>query len=237
MTNVEETGAQTSIERQALKWLVRMDSDTPLSDEEKKALRKWMSRNVLHRRELTRIARFWDKANILTELAGLEYERRQSVDRCCRRRRWAILMTAACVSASSIILTHCSAGTTTGTRTYGMAIGQQKRGLLSEASPHNKTATVRSKCHTAIVCATFADPWARGEGHFTLSPALKSAFEVMPLTYRSAPWAHRVSHSPGWAEGGRHGRPQGVAGSLEARSRLSADNNQSPPQWVPKLRG
>lgn len=70
MANVREPGARTSIQRQARKWLIRMDGDERLTRAEKEDLREWMSRSALHRKELVRLARFWNQANILTELVG-----------------------------------------------------------------------------------------------------------------------------------------------------------------------
>lgn len=68
-----ELGARTAIQRQAGKWLIRMDGDEPLTSAEKKALREWMSCSAEHRRELVRLARFWNHANILTDLmAGVD---------------------------------------------------------------------------------------------------------------------------------------------------------------------
>jgi ferric-dicitrate binding protein FerR (iron transport regulator) len=77
MENVREPGAWTLIQRQARKWLVRMDGDKRLTETEKKALREWMSRSARHRQELARLARFWNQANILTELVGCFGPRRR----------------------------------------------------------------------------------------------------------------------------------------------------------------
>jgi ferric-dicitrate binding protein FerR (iron transport regulator) len=70
MENVEEPGAWTSLQREAGKWLVRMDGDKRLTQAEKVALKEWMSRSAQHRKELARLAKFWNQANILTELVG-----------------------------------------------------------------------------------------------------------------------------------------------------------------------
>jgi ferric-dicitrate binding protein FerR (iron transport regulator) len=70
MENVEEPGAWTLIQRQARMWLVRMDGDKRLTEAERAALKEWMSRSARHRKELVRLARFWNQANILTELVG-----------------------------------------------------------------------------------------------------------------------------------------------------------------------
>lgn len=77
MENAGGSGAGTLIQRQARKWLVRMDGDERLTEVEREALREWMSRSPRHRRELARLARFWNQANILTELVGCFRSRRR----------------------------------------------------------------------------------------------------------------------------------------------------------------
>ena len=77
MANVGEPGAWTLIQRQARKWLVRMDGDRRLTETEKKALMEWMRRSARHRKELERLAKFWNQANILTELVGCSGSRRR----------------------------------------------------------------------------------------------------------------------------------------------------------------
>jgi ferric-dicitrate binding protein FerR (iron transport regulator) len=81
MANVGEPGARTSLQRQARKWLIRMDGDERLTEAEKEALREWMSRSALHRKELVRLAKFWGQANILTELVGCFESKRREHER------------------------------------------------------------------------------------------------------------------------------------------------------------
>jgi ferric-dicitrate binding protein FerR (iron transport regulator) len=81
MENVGEPSAWTLIQRQARKWLVRMDCDRRLTEAEKEALREWMSRSALHRKELVRLARFWNQANILTELVDCFESKRPKHER------------------------------------------------------------------------------------------------------------------------------------------------------------
>src|SRR5262245_63155931 len=69
MSTIVGFDSRAAIERQAREWLVRLDGDTPLSDDERATLRAWMARSSQHREELTRLARFWNNANVLTELA------------------------------------------------------------------------------------------------------------------------------------------------------------------------
>lgn len=69
MNNIHKFSNRGAIEAEAREWLIRLDGDTPLSDEETAALWEWAGRSPAHRQELKRISRFWDNANILTELA------------------------------------------------------------------------------------------------------------------------------------------------------------------------
>jgi len=110
-----ESSARKSIERQARKWLVRMDGDEPLADWERKALQEWMSRSAFHAGELTRLARLWNRGNVMTELlGGLESQRRERKDTSKRAQKKAIstswtratLMTASAI-LSSVVLVYC----------------------------------------------------------------------------------------------------------------------------------
>ena len=67
--NVYEFSDRNSIEEQARRWLIRLDGDPPLSDGDAAALREWLARSPAHRKELQRISLFWNRANVLTELA------------------------------------------------------------------------------------------------------------------------------------------------------------------------
>jgi transmembrane sensor len=125
-----ELGTRTSIQRQARMWLIRMDSDEPLTDAEKRALEEWLTCSAAHRRELVRLSTFWNHANILTELiAGLEARGRE--------RSWirATLMAAGAVLVS-VDLVYCCLQSLGGsvTRAYGTAIGEQESIALSDGS-------------------------------------------------------------------------------------------------------
>ena len=110
-----ESSTRKSIERQARKWLVRMDGDAPLADWERKALKEWMSRSAFHAGELTRLARLWSRANVMTELlGGLESQQRERRDSRKRSQKkamttsWtrATLVTASAI-LSSVVLVYC----------------------------------------------------------------------------------------------------------------------------------
>lgn len=69
MSNVHKFSNRSTIEAEAREWLIRLDGDTSLTDEETAALQEWAGRSPAHCQELKRISRFWHNANILTELA------------------------------------------------------------------------------------------------------------------------------------------------------------------------
>ena len=68
MDNINTFDSRETLEHQAREWIVRLDSDDPLTSPEKQALRDWVERSPAHRKELQRLAEFWDSSNILTEL-------------------------------------------------------------------------------------------------------------------------------------------------------------------------
>ena len=89
---------RTSIERQAKRWLIRMDGDEPLTDAEQEALKEWMNRSAFHAGELTRIARLWKRGNVMTDLLGDVFPIRKS------RWRWTTLLAATAVVSSVIVV-------------------------------------------------------------------------------------------------------------------------------------
>jgi transmembrane sensor len=137
VTNVVEFGGRSSIEHEARKWLIRMDSGEPLTEAEKHAWTEWLDRSPLHREEFSRLTRFWSEANMLAKLTGGGIEpggpiRKRTVQPSYVSR---ILMAASVVLASTILGwwgLRQSGGTVT--RTYETDIGQQKTVLLSEGS-------------------------------------------------------------------------------------------------------
>ncbi len=134
MTKVVEFEAPAAVERQAREWLIRLDGDSPLSGAEVDALRAWLGRSPSHREELTRISKFWEQANVLTELAVPL--NRGSGQRSGRRRVLQVGFAAATVAFASAGLLvwwlQHSDGAANGT--YGTAIGQQQTLSLPDGS-------------------------------------------------------------------------------------------------------
>jgi transmembrane sensor len=142
MSNVVEFEARTAIERQARAWLIRLDSDEPLSAAEEASLREWIEHTPAHKQELVRIARFWGRANILTELAvPLRRARRSESssaglglwERWRRARLAAIAVGIATVSAV-LIVWRVQTPAPVANGMYATAIGKQETIQLPDGS-------------------------------------------------------------------------------------------------------
>jgi ferric-dicitrate binding protein FerR (iron transport regulator) len=70
VTNILGFEAHASIKRRAREWLIRLDGDERLTNTEMEVLRSWLVRSPWHRQELSRLSKFWQQANVLTELAA-----------------------------------------------------------------------------------------------------------------------------------------------------------------------
>jgi transmembrane sensor len=172
VTNIVEFGARTSIERQAREWLIRMDKDEPLSDAELAGLREWMARSPMHRQELRRLAKFWEQANVLTELAvALEPVGR-------RRSGIRAILAASVIVASGLmawqVYLHRFAGVTNGI--YTTAVGLQRTVLLADGS----SIQMNTDSQVQVFYTTDARRvrLLHGEALFSVKPKPQRPFEV-----------------------------------------------------------
>ena len=69
MGTIVELPERKQLAREAAEWLIRLDADTPPSQEELRALGEWLHRSPAHREELESMAVLWGRMNMLTELA------------------------------------------------------------------------------------------------------------------------------------------------------------------------
>ena len=177
MGNVVEFGARISIERQAQEWLIRMDGDKPLSISEKLALREWMNRSALHREEFIRIARFWNQANVLTELAVYLESLAREPSRRRMRRAVPIALAASALLASFILIGWgLQRLKSADNGTYATAVGQQKAISMSDGS------SIRLNTDSQVRVMYRDDSRGirllRGEALFSVTPSPNRPFEV-----------------------------------------------------------
>lgn len=179
MTNVVEFGAPASIEQEARKWLIRIDSEEPLTDAEKNAWTEWLDRSPLHREEFARLTRFWNDANILAEPTGdgvgLGRPVRKRTLRVSHLPR--ILMAASAVIASTILgwwgLRQAGGAVT---QTYETQVGHQKTVFLSDGSSIQLNTDTRIEVVYSRNSRKIR--LTRGEAHFAAEPDPNRIFEV-----------------------------------------------------------
>lgn len=63
-----ETFDQKMLEREAVEWLIKLDGETSLTNEDMHALKEWMGRSPLHAKEIEGLNAFWGGLIVLTEL-------------------------------------------------------------------------------------------------------------------------------------------------------------------------
>jgi transmembrane sensor len=155
-----------------------LDGDDPLSANEKRALHEWLNVHPSHRVELTRLANYWRRANVLTELAvplGRAAGERTAPKPGRYRLALAGALAAVLVVAVFIgLVSRRSDGVANGT--YGTAIGQQQTIDLSDGSSVqlNTDSQVQVSFST-----TERKIWLlRGEALFTVKHEATRPFDV-----------------------------------------------------------
>lgn len=67
--NIVKFPDRSVIAEEACAWLIKLDGDHAPSDRELRELREWLDRSPVHHEELKRLALFWNRLNVLTDLA------------------------------------------------------------------------------------------------------------------------------------------------------------------------
>lgn len=138
MKNVVDFPDTAAIDDQAAAWLVRLDSDDPLSDDERARMAEWLQRSPAHRERLLELAELWEKLNALTELAVPLAPSSPTGSRA--PRRWlpavgAVGVAAAAVAAFFVLSPPFDTPPITETNgLYSSAIGEQRSTVLVDGS-------------------------------------------------------------------------------------------------------
>ena len=177
-----------TVEAEAGAWLIRLDGDEALSAEEREELNAWLALSPAHRKELRSLARFWGRANVLTELA-IPLDEPVSESRRTRaegRRRLPVgpvsmvagLAAAALVAAIAVLIANDpSIGTSSsGDGHYATAIGQQRTITLADGSVARLNTNTRLSVEYG---ERYRDIRLQaGEAHFTVAPNGERPFRV-----------------------------------------------------------
>ena len=156
-----------------------MDGDEPLTEAEKGSLREWMGRSAIHRSELLRLAKFWDNANVLTELTGTTLVVDPQAGRNSPASGWIprVLLALSAILAS-ITATYTGIRHSGGsfTRVYETAVGEEKTVVLADGS----TVQLNTDSWVEIVFTANSRTvrLKRGEVHLSAAYDSRRVFEV-----------------------------------------------------------
>jgi transmembrane sensor len=178
MGHVVDLSDRALVERQAREWLVRLDADDPLSQQEGEALRAWINRSPAHRAELTRLSKYWGSANVLTELA-VPLQPGATASQHRSQPRAGMLAAAACVvlALAGVASWLALRPSGVGSGSFGTAIGQQRQLALTDGS------SVQLNTDSQIQVSYGDDArrirLLRGEALFTVARDASRPFEVI----------------------------------------------------------
>lgn len=130
MGTIVELPERKELAQEAAQWLIRLDADTPPSDEELRALGEWLHRSPAHREELESMAALWGRMNVLTELAV-------PLARPAWRRTGALMAAMAAAVVLLVVVFVQSRSTNPLLETNGLyatAVGQQSVKELADGS-------------------------------------------------------------------------------------------------------
>lgn len=169
------------IDSEAAEWLIRLDDNTELSQEERDNLSKWANRSPAHRRRIRDLATAWSEMNVITELAVLLGKPR-------RRRFWnpnrswirlgltAISATAMAACLVAIVYWYTPDPIRETNGFLATAIGEQTSAKLGDGS------VVWLNTNTQIRIAYAQDSrdihLLQGEAHFTVAENAEMPFRV-----------------------------------------------------------
>lgn len=184
MGDVHQFSSQDTIEEEASEWLARLDSEIEPSQKELEALGDWINRSPTHRAELTRLAQFWDNANILAELSIPLYHKQNAVKKAGfwnALSKWQTYAAAAVIligliSAPMMLENDVLPPGVSGNGVYETRIGEQNTitlvdGSIIELNTNSHIQVDYTSDHRAITLL-------QGEAHFDVSKQPNRPFEV-----------------------------------------------------------
>ncbi|HEY0685618.1 MAG TPA: FecR family protein [Steroidobacter sp.] len=181
MKNVVPFPENRAVETEAAAWLVRLDSEAPLSESERRELAEWTRRSPAHLEQLREHAALWRKLNVLTELGvPLRDVNRAAVARprasSRARKLSAVVAALIAVIAIGIASRHRMGAAVDASELYATAVGERRTVTLPDAS------VVMLNTNTQIRVAyqkSYRDiRLLRGEAYFTVAKNPNRPFRV-----------------------------------------------------------
>jgi transmembrane sensor len=186
MKNIVEFPDRKVIEEEAGAWLIKLDGDNAPTVEELASLREWLGRSPVHREQLGRLADFWGKMNVLTELAvPLGHPERRANRGLIQNVRHANPKAGLASLAAAIVVIGIGVATSLWYRPdpflssnglYATAIGQQQSTMLADGSVVLLNTNSQLKVDYN---SEFRDTrLLQGEAHFTVEKDATRPFRV-----------------------------------------------------------
>lgn len=184
--NVFKFPNHRAIEEEAAAWLIKLDGDSAPSAEELEALCEWLDRDPGNRAQLSSLAAFWGKLNILTELAvplgHLQTQATERADGPLRRGTLrflqAGLITATLIVGLGVALLYMSQPDPIidSNGLYATTVGQQQSTALADSSIVllNTDTQIRVDFDESFRDVYFL----QGEAHFTVAKDIERPFRV-----------------------------------------------------------
>ena len=188
-----------TVDAEAGAWLIRLDGDETLSADEREELRAWLARSPAHVKELRGLARFWGRANVLTELSipldkpGQAARGHAEGTRTRLGPMVAGIAAAAVLAGVAVFIATPSIGTNTdgvdkaaggvdGDGYYATAVGQQRTITLADGS------VARLNTNTRLL-VEYGERYRdirlqAGEVHFTVARHVERPFRVYAVNSR-----------------------------------------------------
>ena len=188
--NIVKFPDRKAIAEEAGGWLIKLDGDQAPPAEELDELREWLERSPAHREELNSLATFWDKMNVLTELAvPLEKPQTQSISAQAEqgsrtKSGYFASFGRVGLAAAAIVMVFTSVFTvwtrpdpfTTTNGHYATAVGQQQETNLADGSVVLLNTNSQIKVEYG---AKYRDVYLlQGEAHFTVAKNADLPFRV-----------------------------------------------------------
>lgn len=181
MKKIVQFSGRKAVEDIAAAWLIKLDGDSVLSQEEHAQLRQWLDESPLHREQLEGLAEFWNKMNLLTELAvPLE---KPKIQEHAPRRRSLLFRPFATVAATVALSIAIGTGVWFNTNplmdyngVYATSVGEQQSTVLSDGSVVLLNTNSQLKVDYS---ERFRDIYLlQGEAHFTVTENPQVPFRV-----------------------------------------------------------
>ena len=181
MNTIDNSNAHSVIEEEAGAWVIKLDGESDMTTEQRQAFKEWMGRSPAHRDAVKKLAQFWGKMNVLTELAVPQQP--DNIEAPSSRQKGMPWFTAAGITAMASVCLLVTViwlqGDNSGQANNGLyatAIGQQKTIQLKDGSELQLNTNTQVEINYSDA---YRDIYLlQGEAHFVVAKNKNRPFRV-----------------------------------------------------------